>query len=85
MCSALLELHQYVDHKRAHDYLLAAEIILKNLSKPKYRAKVGENNHFILKHSVGSLPGNSEVDVPLTYADYYYIEALMRYHDLLNR
>jgi hypothetical protein len=46
------------------------------------------DNHgvgFILKHSVGDLPRNSEVDVPLTYAGYYYMEALKRYRDLLNR
>ena len=33
-------------------------------------------------HSVGSLPGKSEVNVPLSYADYYYIEALMRLRSL---
>ncbi|MDR1454428.1 MAG: glucuronyl hydrolase, partial [Tannerella sp.] len=43
------------------------------------------NGNFLLKHSVGSLPHNSEVDVPLTYADYYYIEALLRYRDLPDK
>jgi len=57
---------------------------LRSLSSSKYRAKIGENGNFILKHSVGSKPENSEVDVPLTYADYYYIEALMRYKKLKN-
>jgi hypothetical protein len=47
-------------------------------------AKEGENGNFILMHSVGSLPAKSEVDVPLTYADYYFIEALMRYKKLLE-
>lgn len=41
----------------------------------------GENSGFILKHSVGALPYNSEVDVSLTYADYYFLEALMRYRN----
>jgi hypothetical protein len=36
-------------------------------------------------HSVGSLPAKSEVDVPLTYADYYFIEALLRYKSLLDQ
>jgi hypothetical protein len=45
-------------------------------------AKTGENADFILMHSVGSLPGKSEVNAPLTYADYYFIEALMRYRKL---
>ena len=44
-----------------------------------YTAPIGTNGGFILKHSVGNLPSNSEVDTPLTYADYYYIEAMMRY------
>jgi hypothetical protein len=48
------------------------------LASDKYTAKLGENSHFILKHSVGSLPHDGEVDVPLNYADYYYIESLLR-------
>ena len=43
----------------------------------------GENGNFILKHGVGHLPGNSEVDVPLTYGDYYFIEAMMRFKGTL--
>ena len=56
-----------------------AEQILQTLCSDEYLAKEGTNNHFILKHSVGHLPANSEVDVPLTYADYYFVEALLRY------
>ncbi|WP_253256129.1 hypothetical protein [Formosa algae] len=52
--------------------------MLNALSSNKYRAKIGENKHFLLKHSVGSIPHNNEIDVPLNYADYYYIEALIR-------
>ena len=44
-------------------------------------SKESTNGGFILKHGVGHLPAKSEVDVPLTYADYYFIEALMRYKD----
>jgi hypothetical protein len=44
----------------------------------KYRSPLGKNKGFLLLHSVGSKPANSEVDVPLIYADYYYLEALMR-------
>jgi len=40
------------------------------------------NGFFVLKRSVGHLPGNGEVDVPLTYADYYFVEALLRYKTL---
>ncbi len=82
MASALIELSTYVDEALAKKYLAFAEKILRTLSSPEYRAGVGENNNFLLKHSVGNLPGNSEVDVPLTYADYYYIEALLRMKNL---
>lgn len=74
--SALLELSRYTKSRR---YWNAAEKMLQSLCSPAYLAKEGENNDFILMHSVGHLPANSEVDVPLTYADYYFVEALMRY------
>jgi len=82
IASALVELSGYVDAKLAKTYLDVAETQLRTLSSPEYFAEKGTNGHFILKHSVGSLPHNSEVDVPLTYADYYYIEAMMRYRNL---
>jgi len=59
-------------------------IMLQNLSKAPYKAELGKNNHFILQHSTGHKLGNSEIDVPLVYADYYYLEALLRY-DALNK
>jgi uncharacterized protein YyaL (SSP411 family) len=77
--SALLELAQYVKEADANDYIAKAEKILRSLSSDKYRAKPGENGGYLLMHSVGHLPGNSEIDVPLTYADYYFLEALLRY------
>ncbi len=81
-CSALLELSQYVPQKLSHKYYRIAEKILLALSSPEYTAKVGTNGGFILKHSVGNIPSGTEVDMPLTYADYYYIEALCRYKAL---
>src|SRR5436190_7723170 len=78
MCSALLELAKYSNEQQRKEYLNTATTILKNLSSV-YRAAVNTNGGFVLKHSVGHLPGKSEIDVPLTYADYYFIEALMRY------
>lgn len=78
--SALVELSTMIpDGKKYLDY---AEKILKSLSGDDYLAKVGENQGFILMHSVGSLPNGSEIDTPLNYADYYYLEALKRYMDL---
>jgi unsaturated chondroitin disaccharide hydrolase len=77
--SALLELSQYVPKSRGQFYFKQAEIMLTSLSSPAYRAGVNENNNFLLKHSVGNKPSKSEVNVPLVYADYYYLEALLRY------
>jgi uncharacterized protein YyaL (SSP411 family) len=85
MASALIELSGYVDTALAKEYLDVAEIQLRTLSSPEYFAEKGTNGNFILKHSVGNLPHNSEIDVPLSYADYYYIEALLRYRGLLTK
>lgn len=79
MASGLLELAQYVNKKERKQYVGVAQKMLQSLSSDSYRAKPGTNGGFILQHSVGAIPGNSEVDVPLTYADYYFIEALLRY------
>ena len=82
--SALLELSQFVEDKSGKTYLSKAEKIIESLSKSPYKANFKENGGYILKHSVGALPLASEVDVPLTYADYYYVEALVRYKRLLE-
>lgn len=82
MASALLELSGYVDMKTGLGYRGVATTQLRTLASDKYLAGPGENCNFILKHSVGFLPQNSEVDVPLTYADYYFVEALMRYKSM---
>lgn len=77
--SALIELSTLTpDGKRYFDY---ARTILLSLSSPRYLAAKGTNNGFILMHSVGSLPNGSEIDTPINYADYYYLEALKRYID----
>lgn len=80
--SALLELSSYADKADAGNYVSVAKTIITNLSSPEYKAAIGTNGGFILKHSVGNLPGKSEVDVPLTYADYYFLEAMKRYKEL---
>ena len=78
MCSALIELSGFVEKEKGQVYLSAAEKIIRSLSSPRYRAEAGKNGNFILMHSVGSIPGKSEIDVPLIYADYYFIESLLR-------
>src|SRR5690606_23325424 len=81
MASALLELGRYTDGDKKREFVASAETILESLSGENYRARQGENGGFLLLHSTGALPMNSEVDVPLIYADYYFLEALKRYKD----
>ncbi len=76
--SALYELSMYCPHEQQTRYFAAADRILKTLSSDEYLAQKGENNCFLLKHSVGSKPANSEVDKPIIYADYYFLEANLR-------
>jgi len=83
-CSALLELSTYVIGNQKLKLVGAAEKILRSLSSDEYKAKEGTNGFFVLKHSTGSIPHNSEIDVPLVYADYYFLEALLRYNNLKN-
>jgi unsaturated chondroitin disaccharide hydrolase len=79
MASAFLELSEYVNKKKAKQYFKTAEIILKNLSAADYKAATGTNGGFLIKHCVGHMPNKTEIDVPLTYADYYFVEAMIRY------
>lgn len=81
VASALIELSGYVPADRSRKYLQAAEKMIRSLSAEPYKAAQGKNGNFILAHSTGSVPANSEIDVPLTYADYYFIEALKRYKE----
>jgi hypothetical protein len=68
-----------MDVADAGKYFDYAEKILETLSSPDYLAPVGSNGGFVLMHCVGHLPAGSEIDVPLNYADYYYLEAICRY------
>jgi len=85
MASALIELSEYADEKLANEYMNVAKIQILTLASSEYTANLGENGCFILKHSTGGYPFDSEVDVPLTYADYYYLEALTRLRRKLNQ
>ena len=75
IASALYELYWYTSDK---SYRAEADKIIESLSTPEYRAEQGTNGGFILMHSVGSIPHGSQIDVPLNYADYYFLEALIR-------
>ncbi len=80
IASALFELNQYNEDNDLI-YLDLANMILENLSE-NYLAKEGGDRGFLLLHSTGSKPSNSEVDVPLVYADYYFLEALLKKQNL---
>lgn len=73
--SALFELAQASGDE---SYATYASEILSSLRSPEYFAAVGSNGNFLLMHSTGHKPAGSEIDVPLNYADYYFLEAMAR-------
>lgn len=82
--SALLELSTFVKGKQKAKYFDAAVAMLKSLSSDTYLNTDNNNPYFLLKHSTGNLPSNREIDVPLIYADYYFLEALTRYDKMIS-
>ena len=76
--SGLYELATY-DQENAKQYRAWANKILESLSTEKYKCSTPP---FFLKHSVGSIPGEFEMDNPIIYADYFYVEALLRKEEL---
>ncbi|MEI6754504.1 MAG: glycoside hydrolase family 88 protein [Paludibacter sp.] len=79
IASALYELCKY---SKPDYYKKIADRMMISLAGNSYRAKLNENNNFILMHSVGNIPFRAEIDVPLNYADYYFLEALSRKRNL---
>ncbi len=82
VASALFELYEFT---KKEEYLASAIKMIESLASPEYQATYGQNGNFILKHSVGSIPHGGEIDVPLVYADYYFLEALLRYQKVLQQ
>ena len=79
MASAFIELSGYTADKQLSKALMKmAEKQIRTLASDEYLAQPDRNGYFLLKHSVGSYPSDTEVNVPLTYADYYFLEALLR-------
>ncbi|WP_255501794.1 glycoside hydrolase family 88 protein [Olivibacter sp. SDN3] len=83
--AALLELCGYLDEAMAKKYFKAGETMIETLASPEYTALLGTNGGFILMHGAGYIPIMAEVDVPLPYADYYYLEALNRYKAIIAK
>jgi hypothetical protein len=85
LASALIELSKYSSRSQAKEYINVASTILRSLSSPDYKAKLGTNGGFILEHSVANMNRGTQVNVPLPYADYYYVEALLRYKNSISQ
>lgn len=84
IASALYEISTFKCLENSDYYKNYADKIMHSLSSDDYRAELGTNEYFLLKHSVGSMPHGAEVDVPLNYADYYFLEALKRKKTIEN-
>ena len=83
VASALLELFQLTDNdEKAAIYKNAAIKMLETLSSDKFQSR--ETKPSLLLHSTGHWPNKSEVNASIIYADYYYIEALMKLKVIVN-
>ena len=85
MASALLELADLVPVEKRASYRDFAVKQLATLASPEYFSAGDENGHWLLKHGVGAKPMNSEIDTPLNYGDYYFLEALLRFRNSLKK
>ena len=79
MASALIELSDFVKGEKGKAYFDYAVKQLTSLASPEYFTKPGEQGDWLLKHGVGHKPQGTEVDTPLDYGDYYFLEALLRF------
>ena len=84
LASAFIELSTYEEVENSQHFLVIAENIINSLASQGYIAGISECENFILKHCTGNMPGGREVDVPLIYGDYYFLEALMKYKNLMK-
>jgi unsaturated chondroitin disaccharide hydrolase len=75
MASGLYELYTYTKNE---SYLAFADKIIASLSSDKYVLSSDVKGPFILDHSTGNWPKHDEIDEPIIYADYYFLEALLR-------
>ena len=84
MAAGLLELSEIVGGEKGAAYRAFAVKQLLALASPTYFSQGDEIGHFLLKHGVGHKPAGGEVDSPLTYGDYYFVEALLRFKNSLK-
>ena len=82
MAAALVELSKFVEGDKSCGYFEFAAKQLLSLASPAYFSEGDEVGHYLLKHGVGNKPGGSEIDTPLNYGDYYFLEALIRFRKM---
>ena len=80
MASGFLELSQYAEHGGKYRAFAVKQLL--SLASPDYFSQGDEAGHWLLKHGVGSKPDGVEIDTPLDYTDYYFLEALLRFKKL---
>lgn len=84
IASALYELSTFVNNNDSKRYRSYADKIIHSLIT-FYSAKPLTFQGFLLLHSVGNYPAQDEIDVPINYADYYFLEALNRAQNLKRK
>ncbi|WP_445738005.1 glycoside hydrolase family 88 protein [Mariniflexile sp.] len=75
VASAFIELYGFTKDDK---YLNYSKKVLNSLNSSTYILSSEVNGPFILDHSTGNWPKNDEIDAPIVYADYYYLEAILR-------
>jgi hypothetical protein len=75
--SALIELSGF-QTTRSSEYKNLANRLVSTLASDYSSRSRYRHSGFLLDHSTGHLPGRHEIDVPIIYADYYFLEALVR-------
>lgn len=85
MAGGLIELSQLMEDGKGAKYLDFAKAQLLSLSSPAYLAEEGKNGGFVLMHSTGHIPEGHEIDTAIGYADYYFLESLLRYRALVEK
>jgi hypothetical protein len=79
MASALVELYSFTKNETYLDY---SKKVINTLSSDKYLLNESVKGPFILDHSTGNWPKKDEIDQPIVYADYYFLEAIIRKQSL---
>lgn len=79
VASAMVELYQYTNNQKYLDY---SKMVVNTLKSEEYILKDNVKAPFILNHSTGNYPKNDEIDEPIVYADYYFLETLLRLKSL---